>query len=316
MDSIENKGMTEEEKKHFATGASLNAPAENKAAGEPVTELNNEIEEFCPDRLVIRKDNADYGEYKHVEYYSATCKMRRGFSVLLPAEFDNDKKYPVMYLLHGIFGNEFSYSHDEGNKVQEMIGNMTVEGTIGPMIVICPNMYATDDPAMEPGFTAESCLPYDNFINELTNDVMPYVEENYPILRGRDNTYLAGFSMGGREAIYIALRRPELFGYVAAMAPAPGIIKTTDMYMTHPGMLDESEVKFKGGALTPDEFIICCGTIDSVVGKYPESYHILLKKNGAPHTWYPITGHDHDSDVIRSGIYNLLKRAAHNRKTQ
>ena len=49
--------------------------------------------------------------------------------------------------------------------------------------------------------------------------------------------------MGGRETIFITLQKPELFGYVCAMSAAPGIVATTDKFMTHPGQLQESEVK-------------------------------------------------------------------------
>jgi enterochelin esterase-like enzyme len=166
---------------------------------------------------------------------------------------------------------------------------------------------------MQPGFDAESVLPYDNFIYDLVNDLMPHIEKEYSVLTGRENTYLAGFSMGGRETIFITISRPELFGYVCAISAAPGIVATKDKFMSHTGQLEESEVRFKEGATVPNVFILCCGTRDSVVGKYPESYHELLTKNGTDHIWYEINGADHDNNAIKSGLYNLFRQIAYDK---
>jgi len=190
---------------------------------------------------------------------------------------------------------------------------MTADGLIEETIVVCPNMYAATDPAQQPGFDAESCLPYDNFINDLVNDLMPYIESEYSVLTGRENTYLAGFSMGGRETLFITLQRPELFGYVCAISAAPGIVATTDKFMTHPGQLAESDVKFVDDAVVPNIFMLCCGSKDSVVGTYPKSYHELLEKNGTDHIWYEIKGADHDNNAIKSGLYNLFKQIAYDK---
>lgn len=273
--------------------------------------LNDEIDERCPNIFEATRGNVDYGEFTHGTYYSETCKLERGYSILLPADYSTDKKYPVLYLLHGIFGDEYSFSGDKDNKIREIVGNMSADGLIAETIVVCPNMYATSDPEQKPGFNSASVLPYDNFINDLINDLMPHIEKEYQVLTGRENTYLAGFSMGGRETIFITLKRPELFGYVCAISAAPGIVPTKDKFMSHDGQIAENEMKFEDGAVTPEVFIVCCGTRDSVVGTYPKQYHELLEANGADHIWYEITGADHDNNAIKSGLFNLLKQIAY-----
>ncbi len=283
-------------------------PAEDE---KPV--LNDEIEERCPASCATTRKDVKYGTYTHGTYNSTTCGMERGYSILLPADYTTDKKYPVLYLLHGIFGNEYSFSQDSSNKIKEIVGNMAADGLIEETIIVCPNMYAASDPAQQPGFDAEACLPYDNFINDLVNDLMPFIESEYSVLTGRENTYLAGFSMGGRETIFITLQRPELFGYVCAISAAPGIVATKDKFMTHPGQLAEADVKFAADAVVPNVFILCCGTKDSVVGTYPKSYHELLDTNGAGHIWYEIKGADHDNNAIKSGLYNLFKQIAYDK---
>lgn len=159
---------------------------------------------------------------------------------------------PVLYLLHGIFGDEYSFPRDSENRLKEITANMAKDGLIEETIVVCPNMYASSDPQQQLGFTKEACLPYDRFIYDLTADLMPHIETTYSVRTGRENTYLAGFSMGGRETIYITLKRPELFGYVCAISAAPGIIATKDAYMTHEGMMSGEEMRFADGAVLPE----------------------------------------------------------------
>ena len=273
--------------------------------------LNDQIEERCPITYEAHRSDVSYGEFTHGTYYSTTCEMDRGYSILLPSDYSEDKKYPVLYLLHGIFGDEYSFSGDGSNKIKEIVGNMAADDLIQETIIVCPNMYAAKDPNQKPAFDNESCLPYDNFINDLVTDLMPHIESSYSVLTGRENTYLAGFSMGGRETIYITLKRPELFGYVCAISSAPGVVPTKDKFMTHDGQMAESEMRFAEDAVTPDVFIVCCGTRDSVVGTYPKQYHELLEANGADHIWYEITGADHDNNAIKSGLFNLFKQIAY-----
>ena len=299
-----------------AEGTPTAIPTPEEKEEEPEEALNNEIEERCPSKAYTTRAGFSYGSYIHGTYYSETCGMERGYCILLPAGYSTEKKYPVLYLLHGIFGNEYSFSQDSSNKIKEIVGNMAADGLVEETIVVCPNMYAATDPGQQPGFDAESCLPYDNFINDLVNDLMPYIESEYSVLTGRENTYLAGFSMGGRETIYITLQKPELFGYVCAISAAPGIVATTDKFMTHPGQMEESDVKFAEDAVIPNVFIICCGTRDSVVGTYPKSYHELLEVNGSQHIWYEVNGADHDNNAIKSGLYNLFKQIAYDKAEQ
>ncbi len=308
--------MSAEEKGSFASGITAEEAKEDPPAEAENTgiEINDVIEERCPAAYSAKRADVKYGEYTHHTYDSETCGMERGYSILLPADYSTDKKYPVLYILHGIFGNEFSFSGDAGIRIKEIVGNMAAEGYIEETIVVCPNMYAATDPDQQPGFDAEACLPYDNFIHDLVNDLMPHIEQEYSVLTGRENTYLAGFSMGGRETIYIALKRPDLFGYVCAVSAAPGVVPTSDAFMSHPGQMTEEEMRFAEGVEAPEVFILCCGDKDSVVGTYPKSYHEILERNGVEHIWYEIGGADHDNHVVNSGVFNLFKQIANNKR--
>lgn len=260
----------------------------------------------CPQEYKDIRDGVSYGTVIHNTYYSKTCKMDRPVSILLPPDYDESEKYPVVYFQHGIFGDENCMIHDGNNYFKEITANLAAEGKAKKMIFVFGHMYATDDPNQKPGFDAKAVLPYDNFINELTNDLMPYIESNFSVLTGRDNTAVCGFSMGGRESLYIGLQRSDLFGYIGAIAPAPGLIPAKDWAMEHKGMLSESDVKFKDENPLPHMLMVCCGTNDGTVGQFPRSYHTVLSNNGVEHTWFEVMNADHNSHAIRTGLFYFV----------
>lgn len=261
--------------------------------------------EDCPTDVIVKKADVAYGKIVHKTYDSKTTGLPRGVNIILPPNYDESKKYPVLYLLHGIFGNEHSMA-DGNNKIIEISGNLAAEGKAKEMIIVLPDMFAKTDKNQQPALNQESMLVYDNFINDLVNDLMPYIEENYSALTDRENQAIGGFSMGGREALYIGITRPDLFGYVAGIAPAPGLTPGKDWAMSHPGMMAEDELKIKNSDDTPYLIMVCSGSKDSVVGVFPKSYHNILEKNGVNHIWYEVNGADHDARTIRSGLYNFF----------
>lgn len=266
-----------------------------------------EITDDCPACIYEARENATYGIITHKTYHSETTGLDRGVNILLPADYNEAKKYPVLYLLHGIFGDEYSLSNDDNIRLREMAGNLAADGLTKDMIIILPNMFASSDPARKPAFTDEGVAPYDNFINDLINDLIPYVEQTYSVLPDREHRAIAGFSMGGRETLFIGLSRPDLFAYVGAIAPAPGLTPGKDWAMTHPGQLKEEELTFANKDYEPLALMICCGTQDGTVGQFPRNYHGILNNNGVSHVWYEIPGADHDARAIRSGLYNFMR---------
>lgn len=297
-------GVTEEKQDNDDAGT--NAADENTEKAKPVND--GAIEEKCPASAVATRSGVEYGEFSHGTYYSNYCGMERGYSILLPGDYSEDKTYPVLYMLHGIFGDENSFTGDSSNKLKEIVANLADDDWIDETIVVFPNMYAKTSEEQQPAFTAEACLPYDNFVYDLVNDLMPYIESHYAVRTGRENTALAGFSMGGRETLYCSHVYPEKFAYVCAISPAPGLTPGEDKFMVHPGSLTEDELRYAEDAVKPDSLLICCGTKDSVVGKFPESYHEIFTRNGVEHTWWEIEGADHDNNAIKSGFYNILKQ--------
>lgn len=262
----------------------------------------------CPKAVCERVSDRQYGTVEHFTYQSKTTGLEREANVLLPPGYSSDQEYPVLYFLHGIFGDENSMIGDGNNKIPEILGNLAAEGKAREMIVIFPNMYATSDPEQKPGFDSEAVAPYDNFINDLVNDLIPYVESHYAASSDKGDRAIIGFSMGGRESLFIGVSRPDLFCCIGAISPAPGLTPAKDWAMEHPGQMEESELRITDEENLPKLLLVCCGTKDGVVGKFPASYHETLEKNGTEHLWYEVPGADHNDQAIRSGLYNFVTR--------
>ena len=250
------------------------------------------------------RGGVDYGTIEKKTYFSKDAQREKNLNVLLPAGYDKSQSYPVLYVFHGIFGSDDSMI-DENMKIQTMLGNLIASGEAEKMIVVFPQMFTTKDDIF-PAFTNESSRAYDAIREDLENSIMPFMEENYSIKTGRENTAVTGFSMGGREALYVGVTRPQLFGYVGSVCAAPGIFPTVDGNMTHEGCMSPDEFGFGSGP-SPYVLMLTCTRFDGTVGDAPESYHNALTKNGAEHIWHELTDGDHGAISVRAHMYNFLR---------
>ncbi len=242
------------------------------------------------------------GTTTHISYYSKFAGRDKGANVYLPAGYSTSKKYPVVYCNHGIMGDESSML---GMSVIEIAANLAASGEAEEAIIVFPQMFTSKTMAQASGINLESAMAYDDFVYDIADSLMPYIESHYSVKTGRENTAICGFSMGGRESLYIGVVRNDLFGYIGCAAPAPGVTPGQDMFMSHPGCMQESELKITGDK--PYVLMIAGGTNDSVVGTFPESYHNILTRNGEDHIWMSIPGAGHDNSTVTPLMYNFFR---------
>ena len=247
---------------------------------------------------------AEGGELQHITYFSQLANKEKGAFVWLPPAYDASQSYPVMYVNHGIFGNEFSMIADF-NIVNSAAG-LIQKGEAVPMIIVFTSMYTNPNKDNCDGITAEEEPFYDCFLEDLTECLMPYVQTHYPVKTGRENTAVAGFSMGGRESLYIGIKRADLFGYIAASSPAPGVVPAEDQFCYHPGSMTEAEFRTEAPN-NPYLLMIAGGTADGMVQDSPEKYHNLLTANGTEHIWISVPGGGHDGSVGVPLFYNFIR---------
>lgn len=90
-----------------------------------------------------------------------------------------------------------------------ILASLCEGGKVKKMIVVCPYIYCSKESRYCTCMDSASCLSYDKFIKDLTNDLMPFIEEIFSTAKGRENTAITGFSMGGGESLFIGFKHPE-----------------------------------------------------------------------------------------------------------
>ncbi|MCH5251907.1 MAG: esterase family protein [Lachnospiraceae bacterium] len=261
------------------------------------------FQEYAAPGIIEEVAGVDYGILKKHTYYSTTRERETKVNVLLPPGYSENEKYPVLYALHGYWGDEDTIVNM--GRVQQMLGNLIAAGEAEKMIVVFPYIYTSKTQETCSGLDSANCRNYDNFVNDLTTDLMPYMEQTFSVKTGRENTAITGFSMGGREALFIGVTRINLFRYIGATCPAPGLTPGIDSNMTHPGQLKERELTID--ETTPYFLLLTAGSQDDVVWDHPSKYHDILNHNGVNHVWHTVSTGGHDDTSVQSHLYNYLR---------
>jgi len=261
-----------------------------------------------PEDFNVKKENVTYGEINRIKYYSSMTGTERPAIVITPPNYDTNKKYPVLYLNHGGEGDENDYLK---LNINEIYGNLLARGETEPMIIVLVNdrvtpSYDFSDPSYS--LSKEHMKAWADFLYEFTDILKPYIESHYSVLTGRKHTAMAGFSMGGRESLYISIKHPELIGYIAAFSPASGIFKYENFFTKEDGLFTEEQFSLANEYVNDTYLLIMSGRDDEFILSDPLRYHKVLVANGfeGNNYYYDIPG-GHESSVWNHGIYNFLK---------
>lgn len=252
------------------------------------------VTETEPDASHNEQTGVQYGTVKSGTYYSTTCKRNKPYNILLPANYSAEKQYPVLYCMHGYWENQdrMILTGNGTMYTRQIIGNAIASGEAEEMIVVFPYIYSSETQDSCTAMDDANNAAYDNFINDLVTDLMPHIESTYSVKTGRDHTAITGFSMGGRESLLIGMQRPDLFGYVGAICPAPGVT---------------GSFKWNSDAEAPHLLFITAGSNDTVVYSNPETYHNNFTGNGVPHIWHYVNGGYHGDNSIHAHMYNFVR---------
>ena len=216
-------------------------------------------------------------------YDSPTLGADRRLTVYTPAGYEDSKaKYPVLYLLHGSGGDEDAWS-DLG-RVAQIMDNLIAEGKAEPMIVVMPNGVYFNQAA--PGYEVNMFQPTmtnsrsdsTKEIEESFTDVMKFIESHYRVAKGRENTAVAGLSMGGRQSCALSMRYPEKFDYVGMFS---GVLPPTEQ-----SQREALDNLFKNA---PELYWIACGSADGVMANC-DKLMAYLDEKGYPYEFYESDG--------------------------
>ncbi len=232
-----------------------------------------------------------HGKIDTITYPSATVGNDRKALVYTPPGFSPKKKYPVLYLLHGIGGDEKEWLN--GGQPQVIMDNLYAQGKAQPMIIVMPNGRAMkDDRPTGNIMAADKVAAFATFEKDLLNDLIPYVERKYQALKDREHRAIAGLSMGGGQSLNFGLGNLDRFAWVGGFSSAPNTRKPEEL------VPDPQTAKKQLKLLW-----ISCGASDGLLS-FSKRTHEYLDKNGVPHIYYIEPG-VHDFKVWKDGLYNF-----------
>jgi enterochelin esterase-like enzyme len=235
------------------------------------------------------KENIPHGKIDTISYTSKTVGTTRRALIYTPPGYSKKNKYPVLYLLHGIGGDEKEWLN--GGHPQVILDNLYADNKIEPMIVVMPNGRAMkDDRATGNIMAPDKVQAFATFEQDLLNDLIPYMEKNFPLFKDRQSRAIAGLSMGGGQSLNFGLGNLDKFAWVGGFSSAPNT-KTPEQLVPNP---DEARNKLK-------LLWISCGASDGLIS-FSKRTHDYLVKNNVPHIYYIEPG-VHDFKVWKNGLY-------------
>ena len=236
----------------------------------------------------MRTDIA-HGKIDSIYYYSKTVGVKRKALIYTPPGYSKDKKYPVLYLLHGIGGDEHEWLN--GGHPQVILDNLYAENKIEPMIVVLPNGRAMkDDRAVGNIFDSAKVQAFATFEKDLLNDLIPYIDKNFPVYTDAEHRAIAGLSMGGGQSLNFGLGNLDTFAWIGSFSAAPNT-KPPEELLPNP---DEAKKKLK-------LLWISCGADDGLI-TFSLRTHYYLQAHDVPHIFYIEPG-VHEFKVWKNGLY-------------
>ena len=166
-----------------------------------------------------------HGTVSKIWYESPTAGLTRRLTVYTPAGYETSgKEYPVLYLLHGIGGDENAWS--ELGRAAQIMDNLIAQGKAAPMLVVMTNGNISQEAC--PGETSEGfrvptmMLPktMEGSFETAFPDVVKFIEKTYRVKKDKAHRAIAGLSMGGCHSLFISINYPDLFDYVGLFSAA------------------------------------------------------------------------------------------------
>ncbi|WP_027086459.1 alpha/beta hydrolase [Cohnella panacarvi] len=144
---------------------------------------------------------------QQVSFRSEALARDMNLNVYVPANYDPEQRYPVLYLIHGYGGDEKAWT---GLGIGKTADRLIADGKIKPLLIVMP--------AMNNSYGINS--PQGKYEDYLAKDVVAYVDANYSTIADRSGRSIGGLSMGGFISLHTAFLHPDLFGKVGGHSPA------------------------------------------------------------------------------------------------
>jgi enterochelin esterase-like enzyme len=228
-----------------------------------------------------RKNDIPHGELKAVTYPTQNFGMQRA-TVYTPPGYSEAQQYPVLYLHHGIGGDEKVWTNGSEGEADNVMDFLYSENKAKPMIVVMPD--GNIDGASD-GFGAHTEV--------LIEDLIPWIEMEYPALTDPDSRAIAGLSMGGGQTFNIGFPNTDKFHYIGPFSAAPNTSNP------QASLVDAIKANV-------EVIFISCGSTDGLISN-SEKWVNFLEDNDIPHLYQIEPGQGHTALVWNRSLYNFAQ---------
>ncbi len=224
---------------------------------------------------------------------STVLNQTMKYNIILPNDYyiHTERYYPVLYLFHGMYGDNNSWAED-GN-VKEIVQNAIKNEIVDPIIVVMPDAFNT---FYVDGYQNE--LRYETYF---WDELFPYIEETYRVNASRETCFITGLSMGGFGASYYAFSHPGQFVYCYSMS---GAVQGAGSPLTP--SISDIVAGYDSYAELPD-YTLDCGTSDYLVYESNQAVHEALDSLGFKHEYIAREG-THDWAFWQKSLEMALER--------
>ena len=245
-----------------------------------------------PAGIDAERQDIPHGQLENVTYESKSVGTTRNMQVYTPPGYSKDKKYPVLYLLHGIGGDESEWQRLA--KPNVVLDNLIADGKAEPMIIVMPNGRAQKNDRAE-GNVFAAAPAFAAFEQDLLNDVIPAIESHYSVEADREHRAIAGLSMGGGQSLNFGLAHLDTFAWVGGFSSAPNTKPVAEL------VPDPAAAKAKLKLL-----FLSCGKKDGLI-RISQGMHAYLKEKDVAHIWH-VDDNAHDATHWRNSLYHFAQR--------
>jgi enterochelin esterase-like enzyme len=268
-----------------------------------------------------------HGDLIEHHYFNKEIKVARRVVVYTPPGYNSSgKRYPVVYLLHGL--NDFERGWTQSGMANNIMDNLLADQKAVPAIIVMPFGHpVTGATGKQPeilalqkalGYTPPTPVPRTgaagaagapggplaglaqgdwNMEKEILDYVIPYVEKEFRVIKDKQHRAIMGYSMGGGHSTSIGFRHPELFAYVAGFSG----YGSTNLLVADPAKTNQNYKVIFIGAGTEDTAVIS-----------GRAMHQALTAAGIHHIWSEDPGYGHDYQIWRQYLYRLLQQTFRN----
>lgn len=245
-----------------------------------------------PKNITDRREGIEHGKLEIIEYESKSVGTTRKMNVYTPPGYSKEKRYPVLYLLHGIGGDETEWQRFATPDM--LFDNLIADGKAVPMIVVMPNGRAQKNDRAE-GNVMASAPAFAAFEKDLLDDVIPAIQSRYSVHDDRESRALAGLSMGGGQSLNFGLTHLDTFAWVGGFSSAPNTKAPEEL------IPDVQNAKQQLKLLW-----LSCGNKDGLI-RFSQRLQRFLKDKDIPHIWN-VDSHGHDPTHWRNNLYYFAQR--------